>query len=799
MRRTMVGMRAALLSNRGFWRSVTILATLLVAALCGAHTHELVALAPDGTNGTHPTIPIAISADGNLVAIASLDENLTPPVSSESHVLVRNMTTGSMVNLSALLVDEFPNYFFGFDVFNTTNGITDLVGSGSFSPDGTKLAYAGFRQGFRPQHRVSVFMSATDGSSAIPLIAEPAWNETGRYAAYGACFAGNSKVYLHSARPDLVLDDTNDADDSFVLDLDSNTISRASLDALGAQLPLGSAPYAHYDSDPTITADGNLVVFETDSDADGLDSNGFTDIYKRDLSTGSLVRISASLLGPTDGPSRTPCISADGSVILFQSWATNLTADAIPGGLYLWRQSTGQVELLKDSLTGKPLAGTFPSLSADGNFVAFESTDNDFWLGDSTGSDIFVYRIADGAVTQITEGPDGLNGVLETALENLNPRCIRPRLSADGAFVSYSSPYKNLAPGDTNGGFDSVRTAVQFTNFQVPVLTATDPMVLVAGSTPGTVKITGTGFSRQTRLKVNGVWREAHYISETELEFETGASDLASAQTLVVTASNPSPGIGPSSPLNLIVELPEPPTLRTVQPESLPLSESPITITLVGSHFTAGDVVVLGTSECAATTINDSEIIADVPAALLAESRWDEISVKDQFGQKSPSKPIRIGEPTGLLVSGTVNLEDYKSDNPQTVDYEVRQELTGDVLATGQVELSAAGGYSITLPSQVFPQSLKVWFKGAHWLAKVSEPFAISISSGNAPTLSLKNGDCDSSNAITTDDYLILSGAFDTFVGDPGYDPKADLDGDETVTTDDYLILNANFDEYGDI
>lgn len=794
----MMGMNAELPSNRGCWRTLSILASFLASALSGAHTHELVALAPNGTNGTHPTVPIAISADGNLVAIASLDENLTPPISSESHVLVRNMTTGTTVNLSASLVDEFPNYFFGFDVFNTTNGITDLVGSGSFSADGTKLAFAGFRQGFRPQHRVSVFLAATDGSGAIPMIAEPAWNETGRYAAYGACFAGNSKVYLHSARPDLVLDDTNDADDTFVLDLDANTVSRASLDVLGAQLPLGSAPYAHYDSDPTITADGNGVVFETDSDADGLDSNGFTDIYKRDLTTGALVRISASLLGPTDGPSRTPCISADGSVVLFQSWATNLTADSIPGGLYLWRQSTGQVELLKDSLTGKPLAGTFPTLSADGHFVAFETTDNDYWLGDTTGSDIFVYRIADGALTRITEGPDGMNGILESALENVNPRCIRPRLSADGAYVSYSSPYQNLAPNDTNGGFDSVRTAIQFTNFQVPELTATDPMVLVAGSNPGTVKITGTGFSRQTRLKVNGVWRQAQFVSETELEFETETPDLATAQTLVVIASNPSPGIGPSSPLNLVVELPEPPTLRTVMPESLPLSESPITITLVGSHFAAGDVVVLGASEFAATTITDGEIVADVPAALLAESRWDDISVKDQFGQKSSPQPIRIGEPTGLLFSGTVNLEDYKSSAPQTVDYEVRQDLTGNVLATGQVELSAIGGYTITLPSPVFPQSLKVRFKGARWLSKVTEPFTLTLNATMAPTVSLKNGDCDSSNAITTDDYLILSDAFDTFVGDPGYDPRADLDGDDTVTTDDYLILNANFDEFGE-
>jgi|GEM_PF-1456525 len=69
--------------------------------------------------------------------------------------------------------------------------------------------------------------------------------------------------------------------------------------------------------------------------------------------------------------------------------------------------------------------------------------------------------------------------------------------------------------------------------------------------------------------------------------------------------------------------------------------------------------------------------------------------------------------------------------------------------------------------------------------------------SGATVNFSLINGNCAPTvdgDAITTDDYLILSNAFDTSFGDAGFDPQADLDKNDAVTTDDYLVLSGNFD-----
>jgi hypothetical protein len=88
---------------------------------------------------------------------------------------------------------------------------------------------------------------------------------------------------------------------------------------------------------PSISADGRFVAFA--SDADNLvsgDGNGVADIFVRDTCTGapadcvpSTVRLSVGPDGANaNGPSASPSISADGRFVAFDSSATNLTADS---------------------------------------------------------------------------------------------------------------------------------------------------------------------------------------------------------------------------------------------------------------------------------------------------------------------------------------------------------------------------------------------------------------------------------------------------------------------------------------
>lgn len=113
---------------------------------------------------------------------------------------------------------------------------------------------------------------------------------------------------------------------------------------------------------------------------------------------------------------------------------------------------------------------------------------------------------------------------------------------------------------------------------------------------------------------------------------------------------------------------------------------------------------------------------------------------------------------------------------------------------TGQVN-AATKSFTVTAPP--IPGAYDMSIQGSHWLRKV---VSINTTSADATgvNVALINGDCDGGNFINTDDYLVLSGAFDTIQGDPLYVAGADLDDNGIVNTDDYLILNENFDLTGD-
>lgn len=143
-----------------------------------------------------------------------------------------------------------------------------------------------------------------------------------------------------------------------------------------------------------------------------------------------------------------------------------------------------------------------------------------------------------------------------------------------------------------------------------------------------------------------------------------------------------------------------------------------------------------------------------------------------------------------------VDLQNFtpRSEEMEPIQIQVRA-LNGSVLETHTDQMSPTSqevAFACTHPGPV-----QIWIKGRTWLAK-STDMTIGAGQVNTFSVSLINGDCDNNNLINTDDYLILSGAFDSLPGDSNYDVRADLDGNGFINTDDYLILSSNFDLIGD-
>lgn len=96
--------------------------------------------------------------------------------------------------------------------------------------------------------------------------------------------------------------------------------------------------------------------------------------------------------------------------------------------------------------TGSSGDSLVPTVSADGRYVAFYSFASDLVEGDTNGqADVFVRDRRTGETERISVGPDGLEG---------DRASVRPSISADGRFVTYSSFATNLVTGDSNGASD---------------------------------------------------------------------------------------------------------------------------------------------------------------------------------------------------------------------------------------------------------------------------------------------------------------------------------------------------------
>jgi Tol biopolymer transport system component len=80
-------------------------------------------------------------------------------------------------------------------------------------------------------------------------------------------------------------------------------------------------------------------------------------------------------------------------------------------------------------------SSSYPSISADGRFVAFGSRSVNLIPGDFTSGGVFVKEIATGAITRVGTG-------------------LLPTLSGDGRYVAFLSGSSTLVPGDTNGRTD---------------------------------------------------------------------------------------------------------------------------------------------------------------------------------------------------------------------------------------------------------------------------------------------------------------------------------------------------------
>lgn len=264
---------------------------------------------------------------------------------------------------------------------------------------------------------------------------------------------GGRFMVFDSAATNLVGADTNNTQDVFLRDSATGAISRVSTGGSGAQLTGASG-------EASISRDGRAIVYTTGSGvvpAPGAHAKTIIDgqvcINFPSIGISQCISKAPGASGaPGNGSSNNPSISGDGTTVVFESTATNLTGAPDGNGaiadVFGQTVATGATQILslKSDGTSATAKSGNPRISCSSNYFVFESQ------AALTGGSVQpgVKNIYLGSFRPLSKQlvTLGMGGAAA------NGDSANPVVSDDGNLVFFESSATNLVANDSNGAKD---------------------------------------------------------------------------------------------------------------------------------------------------------------------------------------------------------------------------------------------------------------------------------------------------------------------------------------------------------
>ena len=472
-----------------------------------------------------------ISADGNFVAFSSGASNLVAgDTNFTDDVFVRDISGGTTVRVSVdSLGAQGTGYSYGLGI-SDDGQIVAFYTSSNLVPEDTNGTYDVYVHdlGTGTTSRVSVHTNGTEGNSSS-------------FGQAGSSLSGDGQfVAFYSYATNLVDDDTNNASDAFIHDLQTGETTRVSLAADGSQTN-------DYTYSCAVSGDGNQVAFY--SYATNLvpgDANFTHDVFVRSRTDVTSIRRATLSTSGTEGiyGGYGWSLSTTGRYVVFQSQSPDL----VPGDtgftndIFLRDRDLdndtvfdepGQVTTTRLSVDTFLNPGNFesyePNVSGDGARTVFYSYANNLVLGDSNNRyDVFVRDQGAGTTRRVSQGvePGG------------NSTSSDPSMDASGLIIAFTSSASNLVPSDLNG---------------IPDVFVRDvrggPCIRASVNSAG---LEGNGQSQRPSQSANGRFvafdsLATNFVPDTNANFDVYVRDLAfGITTRVSVATGGTEGAGQS-------------------------------------------------------------------------------------------------------------------------------------------------------------------------------------------------------------------------------------------------------------
>lgn len=278
--------------------------------------------------------PPQITPGGRFVAFSSWAMNLVPGDTNAADVFVKDRTTGTLDRIS---VSTSGNPGNDDSLLPSISDNGRLVAFMSYS---TNLS-SGTEKGY-----LQIFLRDRQAGTTVLVSKTPEGGEANSHSAQPRISRDGSRIVFWSYSSDLVPGDTNGDPDVFAYEVQTGTVSRASVSP--SSMEGNSVSF-----EPTISRDGRHISFTSLASNLAPGNNDYWNIFTKDLLTGDVLQVS------TGGGGR-PEISGDGQTIAYSYF-----------GLRVWVRSTGTTSIESRTRLSRSVNAYSPGISEGGRFVTF--------------------------------------------------------------------------------------------------------------------------------------------------------------------------------------------------------------------------------------------------------------------------------------------------------------------------------------------------------------------------------------------------------------------------------------------